>query len=67
MQICSMGTVDKTFWTEIEILSTYFFWISDVKSVEKFDKHSKMAYHFKTHITLSGALTLKRAREKIRT
>lgn len=61
-----MDTVDKIFWTEIEILSTYFFRISDTKRVEKFDKHAKMAYHFKTRIVLSGALTLKRTRQKIR-
>lgn len=47
-QIDSMGTVDKIFWTEIEILSTCFLRIWDTKSVEKFDKRSKIAYHFKT-------------------
>ena len=47
-QIRSMGTVAKIFWTQIGILSTYFLRGYDTKSIEKFDKHAKMTYHFKT-------------------
>ena len=50
LQICIADIVGTILCTGIEILSSHFLKVRDAKSAEKFDKCSKMTYHFKIEI-----------------